>query len=764
VKRGTERPAADWNAATPVEDEVGMRVPSTQSFEFGPYAQILKTLLPRSRVIYLYAPDAQLLWSSDGTDSTDLRPAIVGLIEAAKANPATDAAGGRHMLDDAPAFTFLLRDELGAVLGVSAVICCAVSREAEIPSFESVERTLAPLLVLARRDLGAQRALIETGRFNVADTQELEWLLDVTHVDAPAGGGDALQTLLDAFAARSECDLALLQLPGRRLERVSARCPLPAGEVDTLRAVVARHLLRVAQLQQRTLIINKVRDGGAGGLVPYRILCVPLLRGGQVAGVAVAFNRAANRPFANREARMLERLAPRLLEIVDVRFDTTTGLLTRHAFDEQAAALLRRSPQGTRAIVYADIDQLQKVNDLFGFDAGDAVLRAVADAWREQGLPPESSTARLAGDRFIALLERTTADGAHAWAEATRLAVAALTLPDPWAGIALSASFGVATLGAGGTLEHALVGAESACRYAKERGRNRVERFSPPEERIARQQGELRLYRDLLDAFEKGRFRLFAQPLAPMWDPSRPVRYEILVRLLDARQQPVPAELFLPIAARHQLLGRLDRWVLGELLSQLAACGAALDDTTAVFSLNLSAQSLQQADLAGQIGTALASARVPPSLINFEINEHAVVDRLNEAGRFLTEINALGCTASIDDFGTGGSSLLYLTSLKLDALKIDGSFIRDLLTNPRSESMVRAILQIARQLELDTVAECVESKEAAAHLATLGVTYGQGLGLAEPRPLGEVLDELVRRAAPRLVEAIIQPAPDALVH
>ncbi len=765
MTRTSERPAPYWNALSPIGDEMGKRVPSNQSFDFGPYAQILRTLLPRARVIYLYAPDGDLLWSSDGTDSTDLQPTIVDLLESAKANPAAESAGGRQMLGDAPAYTFLLRDELGAVLGVTGILCREATGGSEVPAFEAVERTLAPLLVLVRRDLGQQRVLVETGRFNIADTQELQWLLDVTHVDAPDdGGGDGLQTLLDAFATRSECDLALVHIPGRRLERLSVRCQISAEELETLRDVVGRHLHRVAQLQQRTLIVNKVRDSGVGGLVPFRILCVPLIRRGQVVGVAVAFNRAANRAFANREARMLERLGPRLLEIVDVRFDTTTGLLTRHAFDEQAASLLARNPQGTRAIVYADVDQLHSVNDLFGFDAGDAVLQLIADAWRGQGLPPASVTARIAGDRFVALLEATTLDAARAWAEATRLAIGALVMPERWTGLTLSASFGVATLAPGGTLEHALAGAESACKFAKDQGRNRIECFSMPDTRIAQQQSELRLYRELLEAFEKGRFRLYAQPLAPMWDPSRPVRYEILIRLIDARQQVIPAEHFLPIAARHQLLGRIDRWVFGELLTRLAGCGASLAQTAAMFSVNLSAESLQQPDLALQIGNALVAARVSPTLINFEINENAVVGRIAAAERFLAQISELGCSASIDDFGTGGSSLAYLKSLKVNTLKIDGLFIRDLLTNPRSESMVRAILQIARQLELDTVAECVESREAASHLATLGVTYGQGNALAEPRPLTEILEELVRKAAPLLTEPVARAGLDERVH
>jgi diguanylate cyclase (GGDEF)-like protein len=738
-------------------------VAANPHFDFGPYAQILKTLLPRARGIYLYSPEASLQWSSDGAESSDLRPMIVELLERARDGVKPDAAGTRHMLDDAPAYCFLLRDEQGAVLGVVAALCRPMSREGEVPAFDNVERTLAPLLVLARRDLSQQRPP-ETGRFNVADTQELQWLLDVTRIEAPAAASDGLQALLDAFAARSECDLALLHVPGRHLERTSVRNAVTRPELQSLHAVVNRHLLRVTQLQRRTLIVNKVKDTGAGGLVPFRILCVPLLRRGQVIGVAVAFNRAAGRAFAAREARMLERLVPRLVEIIEARFDVTTGLLTRPAFDEQAAKLLARAPKTPRCVVYADVDQLHTVNELFGFEAGDAVLRAVADTWRRQELRGDSIAARHASDRFVALLDDCSPDAARAWAESTRLEIAALTLPEPWASQSLSASMGVAALAAGGSLEHALAGAEAACRQAKERGRNTVETFAPMDSRAARQQGELKTRRELLAAFEHGRFQLYAQRLAPLWDATRPERFEILVRLQDSRQRPVAASDFLAVAARHQLLARLDRWVFGELLSRLAACGNSLARARAVFSVNVSAESLLQPDLAAVLGDALTAARVSPDLLCFEINESAAVGRQDETQRFIAAVRDLGCGAAIDDYGSGGTSLAFLQSLRLTSLKIDGAFTRNIVSDARSESMLRAILHIARQLELETVAKCVETREAAGQLATLGVTYGQGLALAPPRPLAEVMDEFLRKSAPLLTEAVARPPGDKRVH
>ena len=713
-------------------------MPPTPQFDFGPYAQILKTLLPRSRGIYLYAPDGELSWSADGADLHDLRPVIEELLEAAKQG-ASVASGLRRMLDDAPAYAFLLRDELGAVLGVTAVVCRGATRDGEVPTFESVERTLAPLLALTRRDLGQQR-VIETGRFQIGDTQELEWLLDVTQLDAPAGGGDPLQSVLEAFATHAECDLAYLHVPGRRLERSALRCALGADELETLRGVVGRHLHKVAQLQQKTLIVNKVRDTGAGGLVPFRILCVPLVRRGQTLGVVVAFNRVQSRSFGTREARMLERVAPRLLEIIDVRIDGTTGLLTRHAFDEHAASLLARARDGVRSLVYADVDELRLVNELYGFESGDALLRAVADAWRTLELPGASAAARIASDSFVALLDGCGLEEARTWAESARHAVGTLRLPGRLDGVTTSMSFGITALPPGGTLEHALAGAETACQAAKDAGRNRVEVFARAEDRVAAQQRELRVYHELLEAFEHGRLRLYAQPLTPLWDPSRAERYEILVRLQDARGQVMAAEQFIGIARRHQLLRRLDDWVLAELLRQLGPCAQALNRAGAVFSLNVSGQSLLQPDLAERIAAAMRAAQVPPALLSFEISESAVVARLADTERFINAIGELGCRTSIDDFGTGVTSLAYLKTLKVSALKIDGVFVEDLLREPRSESMVRAILHIARQLELDTVAESVESKDAAVQLATLGVTYGQGRALGEPRPLAEILE------------------------
>jgi diguanylate cyclase (GGDEF)-like protein len=766
------------------------------AIDFGPYAQILRTLMPRVRGVYLYAPDADLIWSSEGADFFDLRPSIEELLAQGR-SASGERAGFRRMIDDTPAYCFLVRDDAGQPLGAVATLFRPPTRDGELPPYDIVERTLAPLLALVRREIlaGASRsvpqaepsaapapgpalapapppnpaaALGDSVRLiasvpepvDVADTQELQWLLDLAHIEAPADGGDSLQALLDAFAVRADCDVALLLVPGRHLERATTRCPVPPAELEALRAVVGRHLFRVAQLQQKTLLVNKVRETGAGGLVPYRILCVPLQRRGQVVGVAVAFNRAAGRPFELRDARMLERLAPRLQEIIDVRFDDATGLATRHAFEEHAARALARRPEAARCIVYADVDQLHLVNDLYGFAAGDEVLRLVGDAWRSMELPAGSCAARISGDRFVALLEDCSANRASAWAEQARDAIALQAAPARCSGHRISASLGVAVVEQ--SLDHALVAAQTACKMAKDQGRNRVVAFTSTDPSLMQRHEELRIYRDLVDAFEQGRFRLYAQPMVPLWDPTRPPRFEVLVRLLDAQGQPVSPDRFLQAAARYQLLPQLDRWVIEETLRTIAPAVQALAPAGASFSVNLSEQSLADEEFAGWVDERLAAARVPGSMLGFEIAESAAMGQLAAAEAFVAAVGALGCECAIDDFGSGVSSLAYLKAVPVRSLKLDGVFIRDLLTNPRSESMVRAILQIARQLELDTVAEAVETPDTASHLATLGVTYGQGWAFAKPRPVQEVLDEAVQRLGADVVPGDPAAAGDAL--
>jgi Amt family ammonium transporter len=324
--------------------------------------------------------------------------------------------------------------------------------------------------------------------------------------------------------------------------------------------------------------------------------------------------------------------------------------------------------------------------------------------------------------------------------------------------------YGIAPVGPGTMLEHVLASAESACGAAKELGRDMVGVYAPSDARPAERQRDQRLYRALAAALETGTLQLHAQPLVPLWDRSRPDRYEILARLPGDDGTSIPARAFIAIAERHRLAARLDDWVLAETLAKLAPFAAALERAGVAFSLNLSAQSVAQPGLAARIGEALRARDVPAALLCFEIGE-PVLAALADSGRgCVRAIRDLGCLCSIDNFGTGGGTLAELQSLPVSALKIDGRFVQEFAHDGRSEPMIRAMLQIARQLGLDMVAECVETSACAAQLGTLGVTWGQGNALGAPRPFAEVLSAAVRKLAPRLVETVAAEPGTGPVH
>jgi EAL domain-containing protein (putative c-di-GMP-specific phosphodiesterase class I) len=217
----------------------------------------------------------------------------------------------------------------------------------------------------------------------------------------------------------------------------------------------------------------------------------------------------------------------------------------------------------------------------------------------------------------------------------------------------------------------------------------------------------------LREALAADRFRLYAQPILPLAiGPCEP-RFEILLRLQSESGEVLPPSKFLPAAERYQLIGEIDRWVVANACRVLGSNRTVLDRRAARFSINLSGQSITDLQMADYIAAQLHAARVPPDLVCFELTETAAVANLEKADAFMQRVRALGCTFALDDFGTGTSSLAHLKNLPVSMLKIDGSFVRDALTSPRSDSLVKAVAQLARAMGITTVAEYVETGRAA---------------------------------------------------
>jgi EAL domain-containing protein (putative c-di-GMP-specific phosphodiesterase class I) len=240
---------------------------------------------------------------------------------------------------------------------------------------------------------------------------------------------------------------------------------------------------------------------------------------------------------------------------------------------------------------------------------------------------------------------------------------------------------------------------------------------------------------------EEGRFRLFAQPIRPLRPAGggAPQRaFEVLLRMVGEDGRVHESSDFIRAAERYGLMRRLDRWVIEHSLAAFAELPATARDDLSLCALNLSALSLGDESFLDFLDDAVAASALQPERLCFEITETAAVANLSQARRLIRQLGRRGCRFALDDFGSGMSSYGYLRDLSVQFLKIDGTFITDMVTDHLDRAMVASIHQVAQLLGLSTVAEGVSSRAARDLLADMGVDYGQGNWIAPPRPLVEV--------------------------
>ena len=548
---------------------------------------------------------------------------------------------------------------------------------------------------------------------------------------------ESTEKFLQSLAAALKSEHIVLHAPSLFAESV---VPPPAfadiSSIDSL----ARHVLwPIAQKCNDTQILNRARLKRGAPVLPYRILVTPILVADRSVGALAALRTHAQPQFSDEDATTLTAAATRVQELLGRSSAGHSGLLRRPNLQTEVA--LRSKGQDVVSVVYADLDQLHAINEIAGFGAGDEVIRAVGRTWQSLLLPDGSVASRLSGDRYAAVLFNHTLTQAREWAERARDAIARLEIRGRRSRI--TASFGVASLPRGGEFEHTLAAAETACRAAKDRGRNRVEIYESADLSMMRRHEEVHESRVVLDALDSDRFALHCQPIVSLVSPSVPAHYEILLRLQGVDGAFLSIGDYLKAAERYQLLERLDRWVIEHVLAALAPRASELHALGVTFAINVTGPSLSEPEFADFVRAEVKRLGVPGSLLAFEFTETAAVRNVGATQRFVAQMAEIGSKVALDDFGTGLSSLVHLKELAIQQIKIDGQFVRDVVTDTRSEALVRALVQIAEQLGLETVAEFVETEQVAAHLKELGVRYAQGYLYGRAQPLEDTLAELL---------------------
>jgi EAL domain-containing protein (putative c-di-GMP-specific phosphodiesterase class I) len=284
--------------------------------------------------------------------------------------------------------------------------------------------------------------------------------------------------------------------------------------------------------------------------------------------------------------------------------------------------------------------------------------------------------------------------------------------------------------------------ADAACYAAKYAGRNQVWLYKDGDAYLLSQQEEMSVVSDIHEALEHNRFELHAQQLIPLQphDEHVGLHLEILLRLRDGDGNLVSPATFIPAAENYGLMHRVDRWVIANTLALLGANPsflAAID----VCAINLSGQSFAQVDLVSFIHDCMIKNDVPGHKICFEITETAAVSQLSHAADFIVAMRELGCQFALDDFGSGQSSFRYLKYLPVNYLKIDGSFVQDMLKDKMNEALVRGMHEVAQSLEIRTVAEFVETEDVANVLRDIGVDYAQGWHFHRAQQLQDLVEQ-----------------------
>lgn len=421
--------------------------------------------------------------------------------------------------------------------------------------------------------------------------------------------------------------------------------------------------------------------------------------------------------------------------------DMLTGLINRQEFERRLenTLTLAITDQSHHAIFFIDLDQFKLVNDTCGHMAGDELLRQVAAIMTHQ-VRQQDSVARMGGDEFAILLQYCCLDEARNIAEKLRQEVEAFIFPWEDRQFKVSTSIGIVGIDEyDNSVGVILRDADTACYLAKEMGRNRVHLHQEDDDETDRHVNEMQWVSRVHEGIEKQSFELYAQLIENLSDSESDKHAELLLRYRNEDESLSPPGAFLPATERYGVSPKLDRHVITTTLSVLESNPILLQYVD-LFSINLSGLSLGDDEFLQFVKEQFQKHPTLPGKICFEITETAAIGNLNNAMRFIQALKDIGCRFSLDDFGSGLSSFGYLKSLPVDYLKIDGSFVKNIVNDAIDLAMVRSINDIGHLMNKKTIAEYVENDAIREKLKELNINYAQGYGIAKPIPMSDLID------------------------
>ena len=673
------------------------------------YVREVHKLVADVRSVSIYGARGERRWSS----SDDEPQSVANLDIGAPAKQAI--AGGRF------AFDFPLASEEYETLVLRLTV-----DSLDPPSLKFVASSIAPALECLGRQIRIDTSL--TARIAVSDTNRVKLEISDALDDLPAGDSVEanVRELLAACRALTNCHSVATYLPSQRmLLAVAQDGAAPLDHKGFLPGLMEKQVARPRPFSARLKLANGQR---------LKLVCAPVaISRGSVDGIAVIFCEEPE----GRHSVAVRSVAQKISELVQTE---SPHVECGNRYDLLIAIdrVLEAGTAGSHSLIYFNIDKTHTINDAFGYSTGDKALAQCQRIFAECAKGSDI-VAHLGGDRFAMFMPGASIDTAMTRVDKALRFLAQETIEDGRKSIKLSASAGVAcsdSISKGG--EELLILAEVAARGARERGGGQYATFQDVDNSIIQRRSDVDKVGFLQTALIENRFTLHAQRILPI-NTDMTHKFELLARLTDKNIDNGSAHQFLAAAERYQMMAALDRWVVNSALKSLSEAENSLEVSLSTFCINVSAQSLQDDTFVDHIEARISETGVSPDSLCFEITETSLVRHIDRAQHFVSRLQQLGCQVALDDFGTGYSSFSYLKSLPINILKIDGTFVRDILECRLSKTIVSSVVRMAEDIGARTVAEHVENELVRAQLKDLGVHYIQGYVVHRPEPLENVL-------------------------
>ena len=414
--------------------------------------------------------------------------------------------------------------------------------------------------------------------------------------------------------------------------------------------------------------------------------------------------------------------------------DTLTGISNRRAFNNHLQSLLKNNKSG--ALIFIDVNRFKQINDIYGHNAGDNVLINIAHTLRDN-FGNTTIPCRFSGDEFTVICPEIKKEDLPSILDNMATVLNSHIELQGGGVLSYSVSIGAAFFNQENhDIEALIINADMAMYHAKEKGLGYWHIFDPSDPRAEQLKRDNRTIVSVRKALKNQLFYLEYQPILNI-ENNVISHYEALIRINDEEIEPISPGIFIPLAEKTGEIRDIDKWVINQALSDLNTL--LKSNISTKIAINISAPTLQSDTFTSLITEALSRHSISSHSLIIELTETSYIENFQQVLYNLKKITSFGVTVALDDFGVGFSSFTYLKQLPLSYVKLDGSYIRDLVSHKSDQVFVKSLASMTEAFGMKTIAEFVENQETLDLLQTLGVTHGQGFHIGKPKPLNEYL-------------------------